>query len=470
MKHPSDIALFDAHGAALFRGQRTLRRRRRILDVFIVAFIVGAFAILASSIEHVSQDATTINQAGRQRALAQRVGLLAARLPKQRDAVSAQSTVRAIATAHKLLIDTHRQLSRPQQHDYPSEIQEALAEAYFASDALDDRTRDFSDLVQKLLDPPSAMDLEPLVDEIVFLAAGSIEDPSSLLYAQNRVVDLYEIGYEQKLTRFHWQLRLCAITIFLLVGIGSVLVFLPAIRSVETQALRNERERRRLIETAAHGLGRLGQSIDTLTRHMRSIAHEHPEVMTLVESVETLDSRAKDLKGLIGTDREYRPDDQFSVTKLVDEVLAEPKVRNEADGLQIDVHIPEDREIRNDRILLTQSLVHLVTNAIRFRDPAELVPMINIYVEFKAEHCVITVRDNGIGIPPTVQSTLFQAKAGADGFSGVGLSIVQQNIRQCGGDVAYTPVIGGSSFAIRIPTNRKRPADDPTRTMREALA
>ncbi|MEO0367080.1 MAG: ATP-binding protein [Pseudomonadota bacterium] len=457
-QNPVNAAPFDSNGAALFRGQRALRRRRRTLDVLTVVVIIGLLAGLAISIERLSDDATTINLAGRQRSLTQRIGLLASRLSSQPEAAARQSALQAIDSDVTVLIDHHRRLSAPQRHNYPKTTREALAQAYFGRDTLDDRLQEFIQLVQRLLAAaaPSATpaDWTSLAQEITYLASGSIDDPASLLYAQNRVVRLYEVGYQQKLQRYHWLLRASAIAVFLLVVIGSGFVFTPAIRAVERQALRNEHERRHLVESAAHELTRLRTDIDALTEKSAVIDNGEIDARSLQPSIETLRSRATALQNLFATNCALRADERFTATQLLEEVLDEIRARASTDAPPIDVHIREDYEIRNNRRLILRSIVHLVNNAIDYRDPTELVPMVNIYAERSGrDECTITVRDNGIGVPPELRNTLFEPKSAADGFSSIGLSIVRQNIRQCGGDVSYAPVIGGSSFTVRIPTN-----------------
>lgn len=78
---------------------------------------------------------------------------------------------------------------------------------------------------------------------------------------------------------------------------------------------------------------------------------------------------------------------------------------------------------------LRTSLEHLIANAMIFRDPAELIPMVSVHVHHPDDDvCTIAVRDNGVG-----------------------LSLVHQNLQACGATISYAPVIGGSCFEIRFP-------------------
>jgi signal transduction histidine kinase len=111
-------------------------------------------------------------------------------------------------------------------------------------------------------------------------------------------------------------------------------------------------------------------------------------------------------------------------------------------------------------------LLNLVSNAIKYSDPAKADRFVEVVSDGAAdtEH-VLIVRDNGLGIPEPAQDAVFQrfhrahadrdAELGVDGL-GMGLTIVQECVREIGGRVRLESLPGrGSTFYVTIPV---RPA------------
>ena len=124
-------------------------------------------------------------------------------------------------------------------------------------------------------------------------------------------------------------------------------------------------------------------------------------------------------------------------------------------------------------------LTNLVSNAIKYRDPATDNPWIEIRGRLEAQtvgdsQVVVEVADNGIGVPVDQRAQLFERffRAGngsseIDG-TGLGLSIVRDTVAQLGGRVwADFPGVG-SIFAFSLPCRRdndnagEAPRDEPS--------
>ena len=73
--------------------------------------------------------------------------------------------------------------------------------------------------------------------------------------------------------------------------------------------------------------------------------------------------------------------------------------------------------------------------------------------------CVLTVEDDGIGIPQEDMPRIFdrfyrvdKMRSRADGGTGLGLSIVSDTVRRRGGSIAVRAREGGGSvFTVRLP-------------------
>jgi signal transduction histidine kinase len=106
-------------------------------------------------------------------------------------------------------------------------------------------------------------------------------------------------------------------------------------------------------------------------------------------------------------------------------------------------------------------LVNLVSNAIKYCDPAKPTRIVELRAEAQLGACVIKVRDNGVGIPPEHLPRIFERayrahahrdeELGTDGF-GLGLAIVRDCAEDQGGQVNVESTLGeGATFTVTLP-------------------
>jgi signal transduction histidine kinase len=109
--------------------------------------------------------------------------------------------------------------------------------------------------------------------------------------------------------------------------------------------------------------------------------------------------------------------------------------------------------IEGDRDLLTQALLHVLGNAIKFRRPG-IRPCIAINAVPDGDSWIITVQDNGIGVNIAEQERLFwmfgRGKTQYPGH-GTGLTIARRIMRRHGGDVRFVERDGGACVKITMP-------------------
>jgi PAS domain S-box-containing protein len=125
---------------------------------------------------------------------------------------------------------------------------------------------------------------------------------------------------------------------------------------------------------------------------------------------------------------------------------------------ELRVELPQESpRLHADRVRVTQILVNLLTNAIKYTAAGGRV---RLRVEVEGAEVVISVQDTGIGIPPEELDRVFemfsQAQAAmhrSDGGLGIGLSLVRSLVQLHGGTVyAHSAGIGqGSEFIVRLP-------------------
>lgn len=112
--------------------------------------------------------------------------------------------------------------------------------------------------------------------------------------------------------------------------------------------------------------------------------------------------------------------------------------------------------VRAQRSALTQALVNLVDNALKFHKPG-LPPAVDITASRHEDTVRIAVKDEGIGISPEHHERIFQIfhrlhAGGAYRGTGIGLALVKRIAERLGGRVGVESEAGkGSTFWIDIP-------------------
>jgi PAS domain S-box-containing protein len=139
----------------------------------------------------------------------------------------------------------------------------------------------------------------------------------------------------------------------------------------------------------------------------------------------------------------------------IQEAVAALRPSAEAKGLRLEVQAPErDVFARADRRALSQILINLINNAIKFTEKGsvrvELTPADGL------TGTAIRVRDTGIGIKPEDQANLFQAFVQVDsslrrkvGGTGLGLHLSRKLVELLGARLACESEVGkGSTFTL----------------------
>ena len=118
---------------------------------------------------------------------------------------------------------------------------------------------------------------------------------------------------------------------------------------------------------------------------------------------------------------------------------------------------PRGTRLEADEARLAQVVANLLTNAAKYTEPGGHIALA---ARRDGEQVVIEVRDDGIGIAPTLLPRIFdlfvqgrQASDRADGGLGIGLSLVRNLVALHGGTVeARSAGAGkGSTFTVRLP-------------------
>ncbi|MBP2267412.1 two-component system OmpR family sensor kinase [Pseudarthrobacter sp. PvP004] len=148
--------------------------------------------------------------------------------------------------------------------------------------------------------------------------------------------------------------------------------------------------------------------------------------------------------------------EDVDLTQLVIETVSDEKVMAPDHIWQL--QLPDEPiTVRGDATQLHQVLANLLSNARKHTDPGTtVVTGVMLSADGSA---VVSVTDNGPGIPEDFQGRIFSrfaradaARSGSEGTSGLGLSIVESIVSAHGGSVEVTSRPGRTEFALRLPT------------------
>jgi PAS domain S-box-containing protein len=132
----------------------------------------------------------------------------------------------------------------------------------------------------------------------------------------------------------------------------------------------------------------------------------------------------------------------------------------EARGAEVAVERPL-HEVRAHRGTLTQVLLNLLANAVKFVEPG-VTPKVRLWVEDRGNEARLWVEDNGIGVAPEHHERIFRPFERLHGIekypgTGMGLAIVRDGTERMAGRVGVESRAGGGSrFWIELPAAERR--------------
>jgi PAS domain S-box-containing protein len=139
----------------------------------------------------------------------------------------------------------------------------------------------------------------------------------------------------------------------------------------------------------------------------------------------------------------------------VDEALSQLEAEFKAHNALVTIKEPLP-EVMGHRATLTQIIVNLLTNAIKFVAPGQQ-PQVQLWAEEQDEVIRLWVEDNGIGIKPEHHEQIFHVFERLHGIetypgTGIGLAIVRKGVARLGGRVGLESTPGeGSRFWVELP-------------------
>lgn len=109
--------------------------------------------------------------------------------------------------------------------------------------------------------------------------------------------------------------------------------------------------------------------------------------------------------------------------------------------------------LQGDASRLLRVLQNLVGNAIDAIHASEIEGQVDVRAEEADDHVIITIQDNGPGIPPDIREIFFEPfiTQGKNEGTGLGTAIVKSIVQTHHGSIDFETSAQGTTFTIRLP-------------------
>ncbi len=148
---------------------------------------------------------------------------------------------------------------------------------------------------------------------------------------------------------------------------------------------------------------------------------------------------------------------QFSLKEMIQESLNLFSDIYQKQGLKIHLELKTKNEvlIHGNKGRIEQVIVNLFSNAKDATD-GQLERKINIALDEKNGTAILSIQDNGSGIPDSIKERIFEpffTTKEINKGTGIGLSIASSIIKEHGGDITVESSVNlGTTFTIKLPT------------------
>lgn len=176
----------------------------------------------------------------------------------------------------------------------------------------------------------------------------------------------------------------------------------------------------------------------------------------IYRSVFAIENRGKGLLGFVNAYRDYTnpPEPELETVNLFTLASEVVQIMSPTMGgvaLSVSPKSNEGVLVKADPKLIGQVLINLVKNAREALSDSEN-PRIDILIKGNTSRAILTVADNGPGIPPDVKEEIFVPFfTTKDKGNGIGLSLSRQIMKVHGGDITADSDKNGTQFSLTFP-------------------
>lgn len=174
-------------------------------------------------------------------------------------------------------------------------------------------------------------------------------------------------------------------------------------------------------------------------------------------SIARLDDTLKEILDYSRNSRQQIVHQKIDFRKVIEDSLDRLKYLEGYDRMQTNITINADVAFYSDEYRLTVIMNNLISNAINYRDGGKASSILNIGVLINKERALVSVEDNGIGIPkeflPKIFNMFFRGTVKSKG-AGLGLYIVKETVNKLNGRVKVDSEYGkGTLVELELPNH-----------------
>ncbi len=232
------------------------------------------------------------------------------------------------------------------------------------------------------------------------------------------------------------------------------------LQSKNEQLIRINADLDNFIYTASHDLKAPIANLEGLLvllhkKLLENLSEKDQQLLGMMQaSIERLKKTILDLSDVTKVQKELEEEERENIClqEIIDDVQQDVAalIREHKAAVHVDLQV---KEVAFDRKNMRSILYNLLTNAIKYRS-AHRSPVVYITTEPSTEGLLLSVRDNGEGIPEKQHSKIFslfkRLNKSVDG-SGMGLYIVKKIIDNNGGKIDVESQVGeGTTFKIYL--------------------
>lgn len=149
---------------------------------------------------------------------------------------------------------------------------------------------------------------------------------------------------------------------------------------------------------------------------------------------------------------------EFNLKEFIEDGVEEMEGMSKRKHQKINFKYEGEEEVYQDKKILRNILLNLLSNAVKYSAEGK---EIHISTEVKGKKAILSVRDEGIGIPADAQKNLFDKFFRAKNATniqgtGLGLNIVRRYVELLDGTISFTSKENiGTTFTVEFPKTKK---------------
>ncbi|MDK2594076.1 sensor histidine kinase [Pseudoalteromonas obscura] len=172
--------------------------------------------------------------------------------------------------------------------------------------------------------------------------------------------------------------------------------------------------------------------------------------------VKKLENLVTDILNLAKAELELSNKEKINISELLGEIEARLQAVYIGNDVEIQAEVDCSVELTAPKARILQVLENLISNAIKYSDKDKPNRYVRITTMKKPHKTILTIEDNGIGIPNEYADKVFgmfqRFHPNIAYGSGLGMYIIKKHIEKMDGVIQFSSSASGTKFIIELPT------------------